>query len=172
MAEAGEVRFRRWLVQIDVDPPTAVDKKPPQIVDSMGVIGMFVGEEHRVEPVHVRVEKLLAQIRRGVNQDPGDASSIAPFNQERRAPAAVPGIARIAGAPAECGPRNATRGARAKNREVRRHAARAQARAGCLSSFTPAVFRNRRKKFSLVCRAIASSDMPRASATTVAVSTI
>src|SRR5262245_18550710 len=135
---------------------------------------MLVGEEHRVEPVNIGLKKLLAQVGRGIDQNPGDADAVSPFNQKRRPPSPVSGIVWIARTPTECGPRNASRGARAKHREARRHAARAQACADCLSSSAPTAgagtLRNKRKKFSLVCWAIASGDTPRASARTLAVS--
>src|SRR5262249_51635292 len=139
------------------------------------VVGMLVGEEHRIEPVHLGVEKLLAQIGRRVDQYPSDADSVAPLNQQRGAPAAVSGVGWIAGPPAQRGARNAARGTRAEDREARCHAARGQARADCVSWSAPTVcggtLRNRRKKFSLVCRAMSSGATLRVSARTLAVST-
>src|SRR5262249_8992972 len=158
----GAQRLRSGFVQVDVDPPPAADEEAAQVVNAMGVVGVLMGEEYRVKPVHLGVEKLLAQIGRGVDQDPGDAGSVAPFHQERVA-AAVSGIARIAGPPAQRGTRNAARGPGAEDREARRHAAAPAACRGTL--------RKRRKKFSLVCRAISCGDTWRASASTLAVST-
>ena len=63
-----------------------------QIVDAVGVVGMLVGVEDRVEPVDLGIEQLLAQIGRGIDQDAGDACAVAPFDQERGAPTAVPGL--------------------------------------------------------------------------------
>src|SRR5262245_4111341 len=175
IAEAGAQHLRSPFVEIDVDPPPPTDEERAQVVNAVGVVRVLVGEEHRVKPVHLGVEKLLAQIRRGIDQNTGDAGPIAPLHQQRRAPAAVSGVARIARAPAQRGARNATRGTGAEDREARRHAARRQARAGWGSLSAPAAcggtLRKRRKKFSLVWRAISSGDIPRVSARTLAVST-
>ena len=46
-----------------------------QVVDAVRVVGMLVGEENAVEPIDVGVEQLLAQVRRGVDQDAGDAAA-------------------------------------------------------------------------------------------------
>ena len=46
------------------------------------MVGVLVGEEHGVEPIDPGVEKLLAQVGRGVDQNAGDASSVAPFDQQ------------------------------------------------------------------------------------------
>src|SRR5205807_1971757 len=172
--EPGAHRLRGRLIEIDVDPPAPVDEQAAQIVDAVGVVGVLVGEQHRVEPVHLGIEQLLAQVRRGIDQDPGNACAVAPFYQQRGAPAPVPGIARIAGAPTQCRARNAAGGTRAEDGDARGHGARTQAGAECLSSSAAAcggTLRNRRKKLSLVWRAMVSSDTPRASASTLAVST-
>ncbi len=84
------------------------------------------------------------------------------FDQQRAAPAAVLRIVRIAGAPAERRARHADRRAAAEDGEGQAHAAFASVRGTLLNS---------RKKFSVVCRAISSADTPRASASTLAVST-
>ena len=72
-----------------------------QVVDAVGVVGVLVGEEHRVEAVDLGVKQLLAQIGRGIDQDAGDAAAVTPLDQQRGPPAAVLGIFRIADAPAE-----------------------------------------------------------------------
>src|SRR5262249_27892360 len=146
-----------------------------QVVNAMGVVGMLRGEEHRIKPVHLGVEKLLAQVGRSIDQHSSDPDSVAPFNQQRRPPTAVSGVARIAGPPAQRGARNAARGTGAEDREARCHATRGQAGADCVSLSAPAArggtLRKRRKKFSLVCRAISSGATLRVSARTWAVST-
>src|SRR5262249_1663490 len=127
------------------------------------------------KPDHLGVENLLGKSRRAIDQTTGGAGPIAPLHQQRRAPAAVSGVARIARAPAQRGARNATRGTGAEDREARRHAARRQARAGWGSLSAPAAcggpLRQRGKKVALVWRAISSGDIPRVSARTLAVST-
>ncbi len=72
-----------------------------QIVDAMGLVGMLVGEEHRIETVDFGVDQLLAQIGRGVDHDAGDAVAGTLLHQQRTAAAAVFGIVGIAAAPAE-----------------------------------------------------------------------
>src|SRR5262249_60700650 len=175
IAEAGAQHLGSGFTQIGVAPPSAVDEESAQVVNAMGVVRVLVGEAPRVKPVHLGIEKLLAQIGRGVDQDTGDGGPMAPCHQQRRPPAAVSGVARIARSPPQRGARNTARGTRAEDREARRHAARRQARADWVSLSAPAAcggtLRNRRKKFSLVCRAISSGDTPRVSARTLAVST-
>ncbi len=53
-------------------------KQRAQIVDAVGVVGMLVGVEHAVEPIDLGIEELLAQIRRGVDQDAGHAAASPP----------------------------------------------------------------------------------------------
>jgi hypothetical protein len=50
------------LVKVNVHALAALDEKRAQIVDAVGVIGVFVRIEHAVEPIDVGVEELLAQI--------------------------------------------------------------------------------------------------------------
>src|SRR5262245_9305054 len=175
VVEARAHRLRGGLIQIDVDPPPAVQEEPAQVVDAMGTVGVLVGEEHPVQPVDLGVEQLLAQVGRGIDQHAGDAHPVAPFHQQRRPAAPVPGIAGIAGSPAQGGTRNAAGGARAKNREAERHAVRAVSPGARASGSAPAEARGTlwksRKKFSLVWRAISSGDTARVSARTAAVST-
>ena len=38
-----------------------LDEEPAQIVDAVGVVGMLVREEHRVEPIDLGVEELARQ---------------------------------------------------------------------------------------------------------------
>ncbi len=108
----------------------------------------------RVEPDRLGVEQLLAQIRRGVDQHAGRAAGRFALDQQRAAAAAVFRIVRIAGAPAERRPRHAARRAAAENREASGVMRRGVRRG---------TFENRRKKLSVVCRAISSAETPRAS---------
>ncbi len=43
-------------------------KKRAQIVDAVGVVGVLVGVEDAVEVVDLGVQKLLAQVGRGIHQ--------------------------------------------------------------------------------------------------------
>ena len=156
----------RGLVQIDIDAPATVDEQRAQVVDAVGVVGVLVRVEHRVDPIDVGVEQLLAQIRRGVDQHPGDAGAVAALDQQRGAAAAVLGILRVAVAPAEPGARNAAGRAAAEDLEVQRHAAVKSARAAGRGTLS-----NSLKKLALVWRAISSGETARVSAKTLAVST-
>src|SRR5258708_40224877 len=121
---------------------------------------MLVGKEHRVDVIDRGVNQLLAQVRRGVDQNPCDALLRRQFSEQRAAAAAVFRIVRIACAPTKRRPRHPSRRSAAKNFQGQRHAA---ASAGTLL--------NRRKKFSDVCRDTSSSATPRVFASTFAVST-
>ena len=93
-----------------------------QIVDAMGLVGMLVGEKHRVDMIDLGIDQLLAQIGRGVDHDPRRALRRRPFDQQRTAAAAVFRIVGIACAPAERGPRHAGRRSAAENGQRQRHA--------------------------------------------------
>ena len=42
-------------------------------IDAVGLVGMLVGQEHGVDMIDVGVDQLLAQVRRGIDQDARDA---------------------------------------------------------------------------------------------------
>src|SRR6185312_8576885 len=84
------------------------------------------------------------------------------LHQQRAAPPAVFRIVRIAGAPSQRDARHTHRRPAAEDGESQAHAA---------SGRFVGTLLNRRKKFSVVCRAISSSETPRVSASTLAVST-
>ena len=94
-------RLGGGLVDIDRDALAAVDEEAAQVVDAVGVVRVLMGIEHRVDPIDVSVEQLLAQIRRGIDQDAGHARAGAPLDQERGAATAVLGIIWIAVTPTE-----------------------------------------------------------------------
>ena len=96
----------------------------------MGVVGVLVGVEDAVDPIDLGIEKLLAQIGRGIDQDPGDAAGVMTLDQKRRAAAAVFRIVGIAGAPTQRRPRHAGGGPAAENGEFQRHAAGASSLGG------------------------------------------
>ncbi len=78
----------------------ARDEKRPQIVDSMRVIRMFMRENHRIEVLHARIDQLLAQIRRGIDQNAGIASRSGFLDEDRAAATPVAGLGGVAFAPA------------------------------------------------------------------------
>ena len=108
IAKAGVQCLGCGLVQVDVDRSSPRDKQPAQVVDAVGMIGMLMGEEHRVEPIDLGVEKLLAQVRRSIDQNASDAApsrrSTSSDVRRRR----FSGIVGVAGAPAERRARDAT----------------------------------------------------------------
>ena len=129
----------------------------------MGVVGVFMGVEHAVDPIDAGVEQLLTQIRRGVDEDAGAAAVGAhALDQDGAAPAPVLRIFGVAMAPAEPRARHAAGKAAAEHGDGKRHAAAAELRGTLL---------NRRKKFSVVWRAISSGVTPRVAARTFATST-
>ena len=66
---------RSLSLDVHVDAAALADEQGAQVVDAVDVVGVLVGDQHAVDPVDVGVEKLLAQVRRGVDQDPGPCRS-------------------------------------------------------------------------------------------------
>src|ERR1700730_2165144 len=111
--------------------------------------------------IDIGVDQLLAQVGRGVDHDPRRALLRGALDQQRTASAAVLRIVGIAFAPAQRRARHARRRAAAEDRQRQRHAA----------AFPRGTLENRRKKFSVVWREMSSSETPRVSASTFAIST-
>src|SRR5215212_8542434 len=111
--------------------------------------------------VDMSVDQLLPQVGRGVDQDSRCSAFRCPLGQQRTAAAAVLRIFGITGPPAERRTRHAGRGSAAEDRERQGHA---------IASADGTLLK-RRKKFSVVCREISSSETPRVSASTLATST-
>ncbi len=61
-----------WL-KIDRDAAALVQHHRAQIVDAMGLVGVLMRQEHRVDVVDLAVDQLLAQVGRGVDHDPRGA---------------------------------------------------------------------------------------------------
>ena len=59
---------------------TALDEELAQIVYAMGMVGVLVRVKHAVKPVDIGIEELLAQIRRGVDQNTSGAVARAAFD--------------------------------------------------------------------------------------------
>src|SRR5258705_12857895 len=132
-----------------------------KIVDPVSLVGMLMGQKHCVDVIDVGVDQLLAQIGRGVDHDPRHSAIPAALGEQRAAAAAGFWIVGIARTPTERGAGNPGRGSAAQNRQGQRHAI----------SFAGGTLENRRKKFSVVCREICSSESARISASTLAIST-
>src|SRR5690242_15070985 len=148
------------LIKVDVDAPVLAHHQRTKIVNPMRMIGMLVREHNAVEPIHLRGEKLLAQIRRCVDKHTRDAAGAAALEKKRRASAPVLGIGGVAVAPAERRARDPARRSTSQDRELQ-HGRESAAGRGTLAKS--------RKKFSLVCMAISSSETPRAVARACAV---
>src|SRR3984893_10217265 len=157
IAETPVQKIRRARIEIGVNALTLHQRQRPQIVDAVGVVGVLVGEDHPVEPLHFGAEQLLAEIRRSVDQRRGAARACGFLDEKRAAAAAVFRVCRVARAPALSHARNAAGGAAAEDGEGERHQA-----LGTLEK--------RRKKFALLIFAMASKLTPRVSASTRAVS--
>jgi len=66
--------FRGRLAQIDRNASALMQHDGTEIVDAVGLVGMLVGEEHRVDMIDLGVDQLLAQVGRGVDQDSRDSA--------------------------------------------------------------------------------------------------
>ena len=62
------------LVQIDRNAPALMQHHGAEIVDAVGLVGVLMGQEHRVDVVDIGVDQLLAQIGRGIDHDPRHAA--------------------------------------------------------------------------------------------------
>src|ERR1700730_15096989 len=123
----------------------------------MSLVGMLMGQKHRVDVIDIGIDQLLAQIGRGIDHDPRQPAVRTSFDQQRTAAATVFRIVGIALAPAQCGTWDGGRGSAAPNGQRQR----------------PGVdtCENGRKKFSVVWREMSSSETPRVSASTFAIAT-
>ncbi len=65
-------RPRGRLIQIDVDAAALAHEQRTQVVKAMGMVGVFMGDQHAIEPVHLGVEQLHAQIGRAVDKSARD----------------------------------------------------------------------------------------------------
>ena len=82
LVERVNAQGRRTRVLVDCTPDLREQLLEAQIVDAMGVVGMLMGDQHAVEPIDLRLEQLLAQIRRAVDQNAGAAAlNIAALHQ-------------------------------------------------------------------------------------------
>ncbi len=50
------------LVEVKVDGPALLDVERAQVIDTVGMIGVLVGIKHRIKPIDLGIQKLLAQI--------------------------------------------------------------------------------------------------------------
>src|SRR6266550_8838404 len=66
--------FRGRLAQMDRNASALMQHDGTEIVDAVGLVGMLMGEEYRVDMIDLGVDQLLAQVGRGVDQDTRDSA--------------------------------------------------------------------------------------------------
>ena len=123
----------------------------------MHVIGMGMRVNERIDAAYFRIQELLSEIRRGIDQN-GRAVLL---DQDRSPAASVARIIGVAGAPIATNSRHAPGWSAAENGHF--HETIAAGRFALLK---------RRKKFSLVARPSSSTETPLSSATFAAVWTM
>src|SRR6202011_1187712 len=150
-------------VHVEVDFLPCLDDQRPDLVNSMNMVGMRMGQQDAVEPADAEPKQLFAKVRRHVDEYLGRGAVLAGvLDEDRTAPAPVFGIIAIAGAPALADARNPTGGSAAEDREGEAHATAAPvAGAGILA--------NKRSALALVSAAIVCGETPFTSASTWAV---
>jgi hypothetical protein len=72
-----------------------------EVIDPMSLVGVLMGQKHRVDVIDIGVDQLLAQIGRSVDHDPRYTIIAGPFREQRAAASAVFRIVGITGSPAE-----------------------------------------------------------------------
>src|SRR5688572_8854613 len=164
VAEAFGQRLGRSLVCPDRHAAAHVQEYCPELVDAMRMVRMRMGEYDPVKVADARGQKLLAQIRRGVDKYAGDLFPLAALDQQRTPLPAVLRIGGIATTPYIANTGNAARGAASEDREPETHAAGASRKdAGALA------LPKSRKKFSLVILASCSAGISLISASLLSV---
>ncbi len=128
-------------ITIGIDDAAGRDVELAHIVDAIDVIGMGVGVEQRVDPLDTRRQALHAQIGRRIDQQPGRPL----VDQDRTALAPIARLGGRADGTAAADHRDAGRGAAAEHGHA--HAA----------ALAGAALANRRKKLSVVARAISAT---------------
>jgi len=89
----------------------------PQIIDTVAMIGMIMSPDHCINMINAIVEKLVAQVGRGIDQYPGGRA----FHENRNAASAVFRFVGIASAPVIADPRYARRSPAPQYGELQSH---------------------------------------------------
>lgn len=142
IAEPFDQRVPGGRIGPDRQPRAHVHHHHAQIVQSVNVIRVGMGIDHRIEPPDACVQQLAAHVGGGVDQDGGRACLRHPLHKDRAAAAGVLGLIRVASAPVAADPRNPAGGAAAQYG----HPQVGHQRAGSQA----AAFAKRRSKFSCV----------------------
>ena len=69
-------------IHVDRHAPAHVNYERPQIIDSMGVVGVFMRQQDGIQADHACVKQLRAQVWRGVDQNARRAARSRPFDQD------------------------------------------------------------------------------------------
>ena len=95
-------------IHIKVDFSPCHDDQRPDLVNSMNMVGVRMGQQDGVEPGNAELEQLFAKIGRHVDEELGRGAVFAGvLDEDRTAPAPVFRIVAIAGAPALADARDA-----------------------------------------------------------------
>mmetsp|Transcript_6994 Transcript_6994/g.11294 ORF Transcript_6994/g.11294 Transcript_6994/m.11294 type:complete len:278 (+) Transcript_6994:98-931(+) len=145
ISEPAEQRVLGGAIRPDLQPGAHVEDHHTQIIDPVNMVGVGMGIDHPVKPSDALIQQLVAQVRRGVDQDARFAARTCALHQKGTALPPVLGIARIAIPPMSAQSRHPTRGAAAQDREGQRvsHG----------TTVYPAALENKRSKFFWVCAA-------------------
>src|SRR5258708_7480197 len=79
-----------------------------EIVDAVGLVGMLMRQEYRVNVIDLGVDQLLAQVGRSIDQDSRNSAIPCALREQRSAPAAVFRVFGIPRTPAARRTRHAT----------------------------------------------------------------
>src|SRR6202023_3952792 len=105
-------------VHVEVDFLPCLDDQRPDLVNSMNMAGMRMGQQDGVEPADAEPEQLFAKVRRHVDEDLRRGAVLAgALDEDRTAPAPVFGIIAIAGAPPLADARNPAGGSAGEDGE-------------------------------------------------------
>ena len=116
IGKAIEQCLRGRLSGPDRHPAAGIVDQLTDIIDTMDMIGMGMGIDHRFQCAHIGIQQLRHHVRAGVDQHACRALGPVPFHQQRTAAAAGLRVRRIAGPPAAAQPRHAPRRAATKDR--------------------------------------------------------
>ena len=99
IGKARKQRLLRRRIRPNGQPLAQVKDDLAQIIDAMHVVGMRMGIDHRIQCADTGIQKLVAHVGRGVDQDPRYTLAALAFHQHRTAATAVLGVHGVAVAP-------------------------------------------------------------------------
>src|SRR5690606_16468688 len=109
IAESFAQPVAAFAREIDVDAAAIVERQDAEVIDAVGMVGVFVGIENGVDAIDLGVQKLLAQVSASVDKYPcGLRNSVAPgLDQQSAAAPAIAGFVGVADAPVVADARHA-----------------------------------------------------------------